>query len=168
MLRDDRAMPLLSGRTVVQLSTGTPKEAIETAEWMGLHNVAYLDGAILGGANGIGTDDAQILLSGDQAAHEDVSRLLQCLATTVRYLGRNVQAASTLDLAWLNTCHGPFVAVARTANVCKSAGVGLDEFISTIPDQPYAQHLAKVIHAESFDKCTATLQVWGNALVIWN
>jgi 3-hydroxyisobutyrate dehydrogenase-like beta-hydroxyacid dehydrogenase len=164
MLQNEKVSPLLAGRTVVQLSRGTPKEAVDTAEWMREHNVTFLDGAILGGPNGIGTDDAHILLCGDEAAFEKAGRLLACLAGTVRYLGTNVKAASALDLAWLNIWYGQFVAVAHAASVCKSEGVGLDDLMSTFPDQPYAQKLTQIIREESFDKSTATLEVWDGAL----
>jgi 3-hydroxyisobutyrate dehydrogenase-like beta-hydroxyacid dehydrogenase len=164
MLQSDDIEPLLIGRTVVQLSTGTPKEARETSDWMTARNVAYLDGAILASPNSIGTDAAQILLSGDEVARERTGDLLECLGGAVRYLGSNVGAASALDLAWLTTCYGRFMAVIHAANLCKSEDVGIDDFISLFPDEPDTQHYAKVIHEESFHKCTATLQVWEAAL----
>ena len=79
MLQSDENAPLLAGRTVVQLSTGTPKEACEASEWMAARDVTYLDGAILAGPDEIGTDEAQILLSGDVAAHDRTGHLLECL-----------------------------------------------------------------------------------------
>jgi len=164
MLRSDDIAPLLTGRTVVQLSTGTPKEAREASRWMMAHGVAYLDGAILAGPNHIGTNDAQILLSGDEAAYERAGNLLDCLGGTVRYLGSNVSAASALDLAWLTTCYGRFMAIIHAASLCKSEDVGMDGFISLFPDEPDTRHYAKVIHEGSFHECTATLQVWGAAL----
>jgi len=164
MLQSDDIEPLLLGRTVVQLSTGTPKEARETSDCITARNVAYLDGAILAGPNSIGTDAAQILLSGDEVARERTGDLLECLGGAVRYLGSNVGAASALDLAWLTTYYGRFMAVIHAANLCKSEDVGIDDFISLFPDEPDIQRYAKVIHEESFNKCTATLQVWGAAL----
>jgi 3-hydroxyisobutyrate dehydrogenase-like beta-hydroxyacid dehydrogenase len=164
ILQSSEIVPLLAGRTVVQLSTGTPKEARETSEWMIARDVAYLDGAILAGPNSIGTDEAQILLSGDEAAYERVGNLLECLGGAVRYLGTNVRAASALDLAWLCTSYGRFMAIIHAANLCKSEDVGVDDFISLFPDNPDIQHYATVIHEESFHECTATLQVWGAAL----
>ena len=41
--------PLLAGRTIVQLSTGTPKEAREAGDWMAARGAVYLDGTILAG-----------------------------------------------------------------------------------------------------------------------
>jgi 3-hydroxyisobutyrate dehydrogenase-like beta-hydroxyacid dehydrogenase len=164
MLQPDDIAPLLAGRTVVQLSTGTPKEARAASEWMTARGVAYLDGAILAGPKSIGTDDAQILLSGEEAVHERAGKLLECLGGTVRYLGANVGAASALDLAWLTTCYGQFIAIIHAANLCQSEGAGMDDFISLFPDNPDIRHYARVIHEERFHECTATLQVWGAAL----
>ncbi len=164
MLQSDENAPLLAGRTVVQLSTGAPKEACEASEWMTARDVTYLDGAILAGPDDIGTDEAQILLSGDVAAHERAGHLLECLGGAVGYLGPNVAAASALDLAWLTTRYGRFMAIIHAANICKSEGVSIDDFISLFPDEPTIQSYAKVIHEESFHECTATLQVWGTAL----
>jgi len=164
MLQSDDILPLLAGRTVVQLSTGTPKEAREASEWMTARDVAYLDGAILCSPTSIATGDAQILLSGDAAAYRRAGKLLQCLGGAVRYLGTNIGAASALDLAWLTTCYGRFMAVIHAASLCKSEDVGIDEFVSLFPEEPDIQGYAKVIHEESFHECTATLQVWGAAL----
>ena len=164
MLQPDEIAPLLAGRTVVQLSTGTPKEAREASGWMTARGVAYLDGAILCGPEAIATDDAQILLSGGEAAYQRAGKLLQCLGGTVRYLGTNTGAASALDLAWLTTCYGQFIAIMHAANLCKSEDAGMDDFISLFPDNPDIRHYARVIHEQSFHECTATLQVWGAAL----
>jgi 3-hydroxyisobutyrate dehydrogenase-like beta-hydroxyacid dehydrogenase len=40
----------------------------------------------------------------------------------------------------------------------------IDDFISLFPDEPFIQSYAEIIHKESFQECTATLQVWGAAL----
>jgi len=164
ILQPDGIAAQLAGRTVVQLTTGTPNEAREASAWMTARDVAYLDGAILAGPRHIGTDEAQILLSGDESAHERASHMLECLGGAVRYLGPNVGAASALDLAWLTTCYGRFMAIIHAANLCRSEHVGIDDFISLFPDEPNIRRYANVIHEESFHECTATLQVWGAAL----
>ena len=164
LLQSDEIAPLLAGHTVVQLSTGTPKQAREASEWMIARDVAYLDGAILCSPTSIATDDAQILLSGDAAAYQRAGKLLECLGGTVRYLGPNTGAASALDLAWLTTCYSRFMAIIHAASLCRSEHVGMDDFISLFPDEPDIRGYAKVIHDESFHECTATLQVWGAAL----
>ena len=164
-LFESEAFPaLLAGRVVVQLSTGTPKEARDASDWMKAHGVSYLDGAILCGPDDIGTNEAQILLSGERAAYEQVGSLLECLGGEVRYLGTNVGDASALDLAWLTTRYGRFMAIVHAANVCKSEGASLKAFISLFRDDPVFQRYIAVIADESYQDCTATLRVWGDAL----
>jgi 3-hydroxyisobutyrate dehydrogenase-like beta-hydroxyacid dehydrogenase len=164
LFQPDQIAALLPDRTVVQLSTGVPKEAIEASEWIKAHGASYLDGAILCGPSDIGTKHAQILLSGDESAYARSGHLLRCFGGDVRYLGPNVGAASALDLAWLTTRYGNFIAIAHAANLCKAEGASLKDFISLFPDDPVFQRYAKVIENESYDECTATLRVWGGAL----
>jgi 3-hydroxyisobutyrate dehydrogenase-like beta-hydroxyacid dehydrogenase len=163
ILRSGKIAPLLDGRTLVQLSTGTPKEAREAADWMRARGVAYLDGAILGGPHHIGTGEVEILLSGDEAAYARAGALMECFGP-LRYLGTNARAASALDLAWLTTRYGSFMAIIHAANMCRSEDVGLDRFISLFPNDPTIQTYATVIHEGRFHEATATLQVWSAAL----
>ena len=46
LLRNDDVVPNLTGRTVIQLSTGTPKEARDSESWLKNCGADYLDGAI--------------------------------------------------------------------------------------------------------------------------
>jgi 3-hydroxyisobutyrate dehydrogenase-like beta-hydroxyacid dehydrogenase len=156
--------PLLAGRTVVQLSTGTPREALEAAEWMNQHGVSYLDGAILAGPNDIGTTSGQILLSGDETAFSKAGKILDSLGDDVRYLGSNYRAASTLDLAWLCDSYGRMLAVTHAARLCESEDVGFDNFANLFEANSMVRHFANVIQSGDFENCTATLQVWSSAL----
>ena len=164
IVKSDELSPLLAGRTVVQLSTGTPREARESAAWMTAHDVSYLDGAILCGPNSIGTDTSQILLSGDEAAYQRAGNLLECLGGTVRYLGTNVRAASVLDLAWLCGSYGLFLAVTHAACLCESEDVGVDVFATLFEKDSEIRRYANVIHSADFENCTATLRVWRAAM----
>jgi hypothetical protein len=56
------------------------------------------------------------------------------------------------------------MAIVHAANLCKSEKAGLDDFIALFSDRPDIQIYAQVIRDESYDECTATLQVWGAAL----
>lgn len=164
ILKSDKVAPLLAGRTIIQLSTGTPREALEAAEWMKAHDVSYLDGAILAGPDGIGTEAAQLLFSGEEAAYAQSGKLLDCLGGTVRYLGTNVRAASVLDLAWLCESYGRFLAVTHAACLCESEDVGVDSFANLFDEDSPTRYHANAIHSGDFGNCMATLQVWRAAL----
>jgi len=164
ILQSAEIAPLLQGRTVVQLSTGTPNEAAEIDTWMTAQQAYYLDGAVLAGPEDIGTDMSLILLSGNEEAYSRVGSLLECLGGSVRYLGSNVRAASALDLAWLCDSYGRFLAISHAARICESEGVGMDEFARLFPQDPTVQHYAAVIATDGYENCTATLKVWRAAL----
>lgn len=164
ILQSAEIEPLLQGRTIVQLSTGTPNEADEIANWVVAQQAYYLDGAILGGPDGIGTETSLILLSGNKEAYSRADKLLECLGGSVRYLGSNVRAAATLDLAWLCDSYGRFLAVTHAARICESEGVGVDEFARLFPQDPVVQRYATVISTDRYENCTATLKVWRAAL----
>jgi len=163
LLQTDRVKPHLAGRTMVQLSTSTPREASESAEWLSAQGVSYLDGAIHCGPHDIGTDSAQILLSGDEVAFERAAGLLASLGGDVRYLGANVRAASVLDLAAACEAYGRFMAVTHAACMCESEGIGLDDLASLYPEDSFSRRYANVIHSSDFDNCTATLRIWESA-----
>src|ERR1700690_4070566 len=55
LLRQPAIETALRGKIVVQLSSGTPKEAREMDTWARRYGIAYIDGAILGSPAWIGT-----------------------------------------------------------------------------------------------------------------
>jgi hypothetical protein len=93
--------PHLSGRTLIQLSTGTPREARESEGWASKHGAGYLDSAILGLPSKIGAKELVILVSRKEVALVASRPTLKCLAGDLRYVGETVGAAAALDLAFL-------------------------------------------------------------------
>lgn len=161
----------LVGRTVVNLTTGTPREAEELSVWVAARRARYLDGAILCGPNEIGTKGGEVLISGDALAWQVAGPLLTCLAGKVRNVGQGVGAAAALDFAWLTMSYVQFIGVAHAANICRAQGIDLQEFMDLFPAEPapadtdaYTRKLAKIIKDRDYDHPTATLQVWGEAL----
>ena len=123
----------------------------------------YLDGAIHCGPSQIGTESAEILLSGNEEAYERASGLLNCLGGNIRYLGANVRAASVLDLAAVCESYGRFLAISHAARMCESEGVGLDVLATMYPENSFSRRYAEVIHTSDFENCTATLRIWESA-----
>jgi 3-hydroxyisobutyrate dehydrogenase-like beta-hydroxyacid dehydrogenase len=162
---------LLVGRTLVNLTTGTPREAEAFADRVAALGGRYLDGAILCGPNEIGTRSGEILVSGDGPTWQDAAPLLTCLAGKVRHVGQRVGAAAALDFAWLTMSFVQFIGVAHAANVCRVEGIDLQEFIDLFPADPApadadanTRALARIIRDGAYDQPTATLRVWGEAL----
>jgi 3-hydroxyisobutyrate dehydrogenase-like beta-hydroxyacid dehydrogenase len=112
----------LSGRAVVQLSTGGPREARESEAWFTSHGAQYLDGAILAGPDAIGTSRATILYSGRKETFDGYQLLLKSLGEDARFVGEEVGSAAALDLVWLSKLYGTFSGAAHGAIIVKRKG----------------------------------------------
>lgn len=160
---NDEVRPHLDGKTIVQLSTGTPNDAAEGDEWFSRFGARYLDGAILGGPANLATDYAKVIIGGPEAAYREAEDQLTSLCVNVFYLGENIRAASALDLAWLCRHYGMFMAVTHGAVICKSEGVSLDRYAQVLPQTEYAHAFVTRMHNEEFTDTHATLRTWATA-----
>jgi len=153
-------VPCLSGRTLVQLSTGTPRGAQEAAAWFKERGADYIDGEILVLPDGVGEDDAQILLAGPKLVYSRVEPLLRCLGGDVRYFGENVSAPSTLNLGWLCQRLGLLLGALHGVNLCVSESVGVDSYASLFPDGDRVHMLARTIHSGDYGNPSVTIRIW--------
>jgi len=163
-LSGDDAVPHLAGRTVIQFSTGTPKEARDSEAWLNACGANYLDGAIDSYPGGIGDEDGRILVCGSDAAYRRSRPFLSCLGGDLRYLGENVAAANTLDLAELSHSLGKYAGLLHGARLCEAEGVGQDLLASLFEEGDRARELAEIVHAGDFRLGAlydgATVRVW--------
>jgi 3-hydroxyisobutyrate dehydrogenase-like beta-hydroxyacid dehydrogenase len=123
----DPVLNELRGRTLVNLTTTTPNEARELAEWAHGHGVGYLDGAILAVPKMIGAREAQIFYSGSREAYERHRGVLDVWATST-YDGPDAGMASLIDLAMLSGMYQMFAGFFHGAAMVGSAGMTAAEF----------------------------------------
>lgn len=93
----------LKGRTLVNLTGGSPRQAREMAEWAAGHGIDYLDGVILNGI--VGGPDAALLYSGPDDVYRAHRSALSALGENGVHLGEDPGRAagfnvSLLDLFW--------------------------------------------------------------------
>ena len=102
---------VLKGKYIVNLTTGSPNQAREMAEWM-LNQEAvgsYVDGGIMATPEMIGTPASNIFVSGAKEA--DVSESVKAAIAVVGkpiWFGEDAGAASLHDLAMLAGMYGMF------------------------------------------------------------
>ena len=92
---------------------------------------------------------------------------LQHLAGDLRYLGENIRAPATLDLAFLSRTVGIIFGSIHGALVCEAEGVPVSEFTALLPANDRAVPLTQAINDGSFDTITkagATVDVAGSAV----
>ncbi|MEH6377353.1 NAD(P)-binding domain-containing protein, partial [Streptomyces sp. KLMMK] len=90
----------LRGRTLVNLTSGTPEQARASASWAAGHGIGYLDGAIMSTPPGIGSPAVMLLCSGSPQAFARYRETLASLGEPVG-LGDDAGAASLYDTALL-------------------------------------------------------------------
>jgi 3-hydroxyisobutyrate dehydrogenase-like beta-hydroxyacid dehydrogenase len=131
LLRTPEISSRLKGKTVVQLTTGTPQEAQEAEVWAKENGVAYLDGSISGYPKDIGTPEGTILYAGSRAFFEAMQPLLHSLGGHAVFVGENIGNASALDGSLVASfLAGTLLAFLHGAAVCEAEGVSLDTYLS--------------------------------------
>jgi 3-hydroxyisobutyrate dehydrogenase-like beta-hydroxyacid dehydrogenase len=150
----------LAGRTLIQLSSGTPREAREMAAWAKDNGADYLDGAIMAYVHMIGGPKAQILAAGEEAVFARCRPYLACFASDVRHVGENAGAAEALDLAILSEYLGQIVGTLHGLRLCEAENVGATMFASLYPDGHTVRELAHLIHTPAPTNRDAPIRVW--------
>ncbi|KAF9761525.1 hypothetical protein IL306_003784 [Fusarium sp. DS 682] len=105
----DIPTPALEGKTIVNLTNGTPKQAREMADWATSHSVKYyFDGAVMVTPQMIGGPQSFFVVSGESLeAFKPIASLLEPLGRS-EYLGTAIDAAARYDLAALSSMYGMF------------------------------------------------------------
>ena len=163
----DSMAPHLKGRTIIQLSTATPAEAAASENRFKSAGASYLDGAIMCWPGNIGTPSGQIAIAGPRGVYDDCRADLEILAGDLRYLGDNIRAPATLDMAFLSRTLGIIFGTIHGALVCETEGVPVSEFTAILPEGDRAVPLTRAIHEGSFDTISAagaSVDVAGSAV----
>lgn len=164
ILNTEEVKPALVGRVLVQLSTGSPQQARDNEAWAQEHNAEYLDGAIAASPPQMGKPDATIFTSGSISAFQQSEPLLKCLAGNVPYLGEQISAASSTDLAFLSYLFGSYLGFFHAARILESDGLRVDDFGSMIAHISQVigeviKHESDVIQTETYDNPQSSVNI---------
>ncbi len=118
----------LAGKVIVQLSTGTPAQAREAADWAAGVGAEYLDGSIMGFPQDVGTDGLVILYGGDQGTFERYGPIAAAFGGTAMRVGNDPGGAAALDNALLSIYFSFLFGVLNGAAICDAEGIPLDVF----------------------------------------
>jgi 3-hydroxyisobutyrate dehydrogenase-like beta-hydroxyacid dehydrogenase len=112
----------LAGRTLVNLTNGTPEQARAMADWTRRHGAAYVDGGVMVTPDLLGTPDAVVLYSGDADAYLARKDVLDALGAGV-WLGDDPATAALYDIALLSAMFGMFGGFLHAAALLRSEGL---------------------------------------------
>ncbi len=117
----------LSGRTLVNLTNGTPEQARAMSGWVVSQGALYIDGGIMAVPPMIGGPHALILYSGSSQAFDACSGQLGALGTS-KYLGEDAGLAPLYDIALLTGMYGMFAGTLHALALTGAAGIPAGEF----------------------------------------
>lgn len=126
----DAAVPL-RGKTMLNLTNGTPEQARSLAAWAEAEGAAYLDGGIMAIPPMIGRPEALILLSGAPAAHDAARETLATFGSS-RYLGGDPGHAALYDLALLTAMYGMFGGYLHGTALLRADGIPAADFVELV------------------------------------
>ncbi|MXQ54834.1 NAD(P)-dependent oxidoreductase [Shimazuella alba] len=163
LLNTEDVTPVLAGRTLIQLSTGTPQEARNSENWIRNYKAEYLDGAIQAWPSHIGLPDTTILFSGSSNVFQQNEQLLKNIAGNLVYMGESIGSASAQALAVVSYLLGTWFGFAHGAHILESEGLPVDSFghlIEAIAPLlgAEAKHQGKVIENNKFENPESSLQ----------
>jgi 3-hydroxyisobutyrate dehydrogenase-like beta-hydroxyacid dehydrogenase len=157
---------LLQGRTLVQLSTGTPKEARELDAWARQFGAHCLNGDILAWPRQIGTSDATITICGNKEIFKQYETELNALAGVINYLGEEPGASAVLFSAVLAYLAGNWIGFCHGALICEKEGFRPDAFGELIYNispilATESKHMGTVIQHNKFTDPESTINTTG-------
>lgn len=139
----------LTGRTVVNYTTGTGADAVAARDLVTAAGGRYVDAVIPAYPSDIGKRDTMIYYAGDEEAYADLSGPIELLSGLTPFVGSEVGNANVLDAAWVGGFH--CVAVGgfhEAASFALGQGVTIDTMADSID---YYLALLRKILLESVD-----------------
>lgn len=123
----------LRGRVVVNLNSGTPKEAHEAVRWARERGIGYLDGAIMVPPVMVGRPGSVFLYSGSAEVFDAHEGTLTALGDAT-YLGAEPSLAVLYNTALLNMMYASMNGFLHATALVGSAGVTATEFAKIAVD----------------------------------
>ena len=156
----------LSGRVLIQFTTGSPRDARESEAWVHEQGAEYLDCAITGSPSSIGTPNAHILVAGREAVFQKAEPTLRMLANHLDYKGELISLASAWEMVFIMHYYGMFFSLFHSVQVCQAEGIPLEEYIALLDKQGrnYEKWLCENIRSGSYQETSAPLELWAGGI----
>lgn len=159
----------LHGRTLLQLSTGTPKDARDLDVWAQQLGANCLNGDIMAWPRQVGTNEATISLSGVAEIFKQHETILRALAGNVMYLGSEPGTSASFFHAVLAYLAGSWIGFCHGALICEHEGIRAED-LGTLLEQlspilgSELRHMGAVIQHGRFSNPESTIKTTGDDL----
>jgi 3-hydroxyisobutyrate dehydrogenase-like beta-hydroxyacid dehydrogenase len=155
----------LRGKTIVQLTTGTPDEAREMEAWARPLDIAYLDGAIMSNPIDIGKPTGTVVYSGSEELFRRVKPVLLAFGGNAMFAGKEIGHASALDMAVLAFATGAQFGFLQGYVVYEAENLPAEGYVPFIKSlMPVLEMMLTRLHgaiqSKDYDDTQASLDVW--------
>lgn len=169
ILKNDACMMALKDKTLVQLTSGTARDAKEMNEWVSAAGARYVDGGIESYPDGIGEPDSMFMVAGDQQGFQEAEPLLKTLAPILHYLGDDPARAGAMYSAMISGSMGFIFGVMHAVAICEAAGITMKQYLDVVgpvfkTDTNLVKEMAEKCESGDLKETEAYLSVWNETL----
>lgn len=152
----------LSGKTIVELSTGGVGEAGDLLDFVRTNGARCLIGMISTFPSGIGQVDSAIVTVGDEDAWLGCKQILTTLAGKSSYIGAEAKALAAIYASLFLPRQGFMFGMIYGALICEKAGVSMQSYVEQLPltikvVHDYYDVFARSVPAQDFSNPPASL-----------
>ena len=157
----------LSGKTIIQLTTGSIEEVTALNDWVKKYNGDLLEGIISCFPSQIGTEESLILLAGSNNSINNCKDIISILSPEYKNLGSNLIAPTVLSRAFLSGALGGLIGMMNGAVLCQKADISLDDFKEIYMDrssiiEQESKIIIDAIATEDTENTEASVSAWGH------
>ena len=157
----------LSGKTIIQLTTGSIEEVGALNDWVKKYNGDLLEGIISCFPSQIGTQESLILLAGSDNSINNCKDIISILSPQYKNLGSNLIAPTVLSRAFLSGALGGLIGMMNGAVLCQKADISLDDFKEIYMDrssiiEQESKRIIDAIATEDTKNTEASVSAWGH------
>ena len=157
----------LSGKTIIQLTTGSIEEVMAFSDWVKKYNGNLLEGIISCFPSQIGTKESLILLAGSNKSINNCKDIISILSPEYKNLGSNLIAPTVLSRAFLSGALGGLIGMMNGVVLCQKADISLDNFKEIYMDrssiiEQESKRIIDAIATEDTENTEASVSAWGH------
>jgi 3-hydroxyisobutyrate dehydrogenase-like beta-hydroxyacid dehydrogenase len=123
------AAPMLRGRALVTLNSGSPAGARETATWALGHGARFLGGAIKNVPSAVGAEDTLLYYGGDKGVFDEFESTLRVMGGDTVFLGDDPDLAALYEMAVGGTLLPALVGFFQGAAALQARGLKADTMV---------------------------------------
>lgn len=159
----------LSGKTVIDLSTGGAEEAEALVSVLEGAGASWQIGMINAYPSGVGKDETSILCAGPEEVWAATEGFIKAMGGASAHVGTTAAAIPALFAAMFTARQGFMFGLIYGGAVCKRAGLPVQAFADQVPvtlgmAARYGVLFGDTVPEGKYDESEATMQVYLNAL----